>query len=381
MQIHSENPFWRFSQWLVLAMFFAALATVALPSTEAVAQSSGDTTAEQGPTAGEVPGGVLGGDSDSDYWRKVRSGAPGSITIPNQNAAILIQSEGDNWRAWRNGPLTTWGAWLMLGTIVVLALFFALRGRIRIEAGPKGVTVERFNGLERFAHWLTASTFIILALTGLNLLYGRHIILPILGPEIFSALTIGGKWAHNFLAFPFMLGVVLIFALWLHRNVPSRVDLSWLARGGGMFVKGSHPPAAKFNAGQKLVFWAAVLGGISLSLSGLSLLFPFEFHLFSGTFAFFNIFGAGLPENLAPIQEMQLSQLWHAALALIMIAVIIAHIYIGTIGMEGAFDAMGTGRVDENWAREHHSLWLAELKGEVLPSDDRHGGSHPQPAE
>lgn len=366
---------------LVLALVLGALATVALPSAEAVAQDSGGTAAEQGPTGGEVPGAALGNASDADLWRKVRSGAPGSISIPNENAAILVQSEGDNWRAWRNGPLTTWGAWLLLGAVVVLALFFALRGRIRIEAGPKGVTVERFNALERFAHWLIASTFIVLALSGLNLLYGRHVLLPILGPEIFSALTVGGKWAHNFLAFPFMLGIVIIFLLWIRHNLPSRRDLAWLAKGGGMFVKGSHPPAAKFNAGQKLIFWVVVLGGISVSLSGLALLFPFEFRLFSGTFSFLNIFGAGLPENLAPVQEMQLSQLWHAALALILIAVIIAHIYIGTIGMEGAFDAMGTGRVDENWAREHHSLWVAELKGEPQPSGEHHGGSRPHPAE
>jgi formate dehydrogenase subunit gamma len=309
---------------------------------------------------GRVPGAALGNTSDSDFWRAIRQGGQGMVSIPNEQAGVLIQSEGENWRAIRNGPLSTYGVWAMLGMIALLALFFALRGRVRIEHGRSGRVIERFNGVERFAHWLTAVSFVVLALTGLNILYGRYVLLPILGPEIFSALTLGGKYAHNFLAFAFMAGLVLIFLFWVRDNIPNLSDAKWIAKGGGILTKGTHPPAKRFNAGQKIVFWLVILGGLSISLSGIALLFPFEFSMFSKTFAFLNLFGFDLPTNLAPIQEMQLSQVWHATVGLLLVVVIIAHIYIGTIGMEGAFDAMGTGMVDENWAREHHDLWVEE---------------------
>lgn len=345
---------------IVAAAVTLAGAAVVSP---ALAQSAGTAPAADGPTGGTVPGNVLGNQADADLWRAIRQGERGSVSIPNAQAGVLIQSEGDNWRAVRNGPLTVYGAWLMLGIVIVLALFFALRGRIRIDAGPSGTTIERFNMLERTAHWITATSFIVLALTGLNILYGRHVLLPILGPDIFAAITLWGKYAHNFLAFAFMVGVVMIFFLWVRHNIPNKMDLKWLAVGGGLFKKGVHPPAGKFNAGQKLIFWSVVLGGISISLSGLALLFPFEFDLFSKTFAFLNIFGFDLPTNLAPIQEMQLSQLWHGIVALVLIAIIIGHIYIGSLGMEGAFEAMGSGQVDLNWAKEHHASWVDEVRG------------------
>ena len=177
----------------------------------------------------------------------------------------------------------------------------------------------------------------------------------------------------------------MMLVLWLRHNIPNRYDLIWLSKAGGLFTKGVHPPSKKFNAGQKVIFWVVVLGGFSISLSGISLLFPFEFKMFEGTYALLNVFGAGLPETLTPMQEMQLSQLWHTIVGLFLIAVVLAHIYIGSVGMEGAFAAMGSGQVDENWAREHHNLWMAELKGEPMPDLGGHGGGHgdgkPQPAE
>ena len=350
-----------FSLFFGLVLLLAALAAVTAPTSSAWGQSADQTTAES-PTGGNVPGNVLGNAADSDFWRAIRQGEAGQVSIPDAQAGRLIQSEGDNWRAVRNGPLTVYGAWAMLGVVAIIALFFAIRGRIRIDAGPSGTTIERFNMLERTAHWITATSFVILALTGLNILYGRHVLLPILGPEIFSAITIAGKYAHNFLSFAFMVGVVLIFFLWVGRNIPGKRDLHWLAVGGGLFKKGVHPPAGKFNAGQKLIFWSVVLGGVSISISGLALLFPFQFALFGGTFEVLNIFGLGLPTDLTMMQEMQLSQLWHGIVALILTAIVIGHIYIGSLGMEGAFEAMGTGQVDLNWAKEHHSLWVNEVR-------------------
>ncbi|MFQ5954760.1 MAG: formate dehydrogenase subunit gamma [Kiloniellales bacterium] len=303
----------------------------------------------------------------------MRQGVTGTVSLPDQQAGVLIQSEGDNWRAWRNGPMSVYGGWLLLAICVVVAVFFGLRGRIRTEAGFSGRTVERFNFIERFTHWLTATSFIVLALTGLNVLYGRYVLKPVIGADAFSAVTLAGKYAHNYIAFPFMLGVVMMLVLWVRHNFPNRYDFIWLAKGGGMFMKGVHPPAKKFNAGQKIVFWVVILGGILVSLSGISLLFPFQIPMFAKTFELLNLVGFDLPTALTPMADMQLSQLWHGIVALVFIAIIIAHIYIGSLGMEGAFDAMGTGMVDENWAREHHNIWAAEVKGEPVGGGGGHG--------
>ncbi|MDJ0946517.1 MAG: formate dehydrogenase subunit gamma [Kiloniellales bacterium] len=369
----------RLAAFLVLGL--ALLAAAALSPEAALAQATRGDVAQETPTGGNIPGNSLGSASDTEIWRQVRRGVQGTVSIPDPNAAQLIQSQGESWRAWRNGPLSTVGGWAMLGMVILLALFFALRGRIKIDAGPAGRTVERFNAIERFAHWLTAVSFIVLAITGLNLLYGRYVLLPIIGADVFSDLTSAGKYAHNFIAFAFMLGVVMMVVLWIRHNIPNRYDLIWLSKAGGLFAKGVHPPSKKFNAGQKVIFWVVVLGGISISLSGIALLFPFEFKFFEGTYAVLNVFGAGLPETLTPMQEMQLSQLWHTVVGLFLTAVILAHIYIGSVGMEGAFAAMGSGMVDENWAREHHNLWMAELKGEPMPDIGGHGDGKPQPAE
>lgn len=287
------------------------------------------------------------GGNNAEMWRGVRQGMQGYVSIPNKQAGVLIQSEGEIWRHWHNGPIPTYGSWLLLATIVVLALFFAIRGRLRIEAGASGRLVDRFGGFERFVHWMTATSFIVLALTGLITLYGRYVLLPVMGPEAFSSLAGASKQAHNFISFAFSLGVVLMFILWVRHNLPTRADLTWLARGGGFFRKGSHPPAYKFNAGQKLVFWAVVILGTIISVSGFMLMFPFY---------------------IADMHGMQTAQIGHGIVGLLMIAMIIGHIYIGTIGMEGAFDAMGSGKVDENWAREHHGLWVAEMKGKGAPA-------------
>jgi formate dehydrogenase subunit gamma len=341
----------------------------------------GSAQAQQGtPTveSGAVPGGTLGSTSDSEFWREIRKGATGTVSIPDKKAGILVQSEGETFRAVRNGPISTYGAWALLGIIILLALFFALRGRIKIEGGPSPRRIERFNGFERFAHWLMASTFVVLALTGLNMLYGRYILPPLIGQDSFALVTWWGKWAHNYLAFGFMVALVLAFVLWVWHNIPNRYDFIWLAKGGGLFSKHSHPPAKKFNAGQKLIFWIVMLGGLSISLSGIALLFPFQTHMFSGTFVALNVIGLNLPTDLAPIQEQQLALVWHGAVGLGLIVVILAHIYIGTIGMEGSFDAMGSGDVDENWAREHHSVWVAEQQAKSASSADAQGAATAQ---
>ncbi|MEO1027401.1 MAG: cytochrome b/b6 domain-containing protein, partial [Pseudomonadota bacterium] len=181
---------------------------------------------------------------------------------------------------------------------------------------------------------------LVLGATGLITLFGRKVIIPLLGHDAFAPIATASKWVHNNVAWPFMLALVLIFVMWVWHNLPSRSDLKWLAQGGGIFTK-SHPPAKKFNAGQKVIFWSVVVLGGSISASGLALLFPFELNMFAPTFAKLNAIGlpqavgyGELPTVLAPHEEMQLATLWHAIVSFVLIAIIFAHIYIGSIGME-----------------------------------------------
>lgn len=316
--------------------------------------------------------GTLGGVSDSDMWRSIRfDKADVNSSSRSPAATTLMQDGGMKWLEFRAGPLRTYGGWLILGMIGLLAVFYLLRGRIMIDGDKTGMTITRFSALERFGHWMLAGSFIVLGLTGLMLLFGRIAIIPLLGHEAFAPMMIAGKWAHNNLAWPFMLGLALVTVFWIAHNIPNKHDLKWIAVGGGLFSKGVHPPAKKFNAGQKLIFWSVVLLGVSISVSGLSLLFPFQFHLFGPTFGKLNALGIpqaiGLGElstDLSTYAEMQLSQLWHGIIAFVFMAIIIAHIYIGSVGMEGAFDAMGSGEVEVQWAKEHHGLWYEEVTGE-----------------
>ena len=347
----------------------------ALPRSNVPSRASVPTNISEG----KVPGGSLGNRSNSEMWRAIRQGISGTVSIPDKKAGQLVQSEGDNFRSWKNGPLANWGAWGMAGTIGLLLLFFLIRGRVRIDAGRCGRTVTRFGDFERMGHWLLAISFIILAVTGLNVSYGKYVIMPVLGKPAFAAITELGKWLHNYVAFAFMAGLVMIFLAWVKDNLPSRYDFIWVAKGGGLFAKGVHPPAKKFNFGQKVIFWLVILGGASLALSGIALLFPFQTAMFAKTFVILNAIGFNLPTELSPLQEMQIATLWHSGVALILIGVIFAHIYIGTLGMEGAFDAMGSGEVDENWAKEHHSVWFEETA--KATSSESSENPKPTPAE
>lgn len=315
--------------------------------------------------------GTLGGVSDPELWRQLRySTAEMKTSSGGEIGKVLVQDGGMRWLEFRAGPLRHYGGWLLLGTIGALVVFFVLRGRIKIDGDKTGRTVTRFKSVERFGHWLLAGSFIVLGITGLLSLFGRLIIAPYLGKVPNAVLLDLGKWLHNVVAWAFIVGLVMIIVMWVVHNIPNRSDLTWLRQFGGI-IGSAHPPAKKFNAGQKLIFWSVVLFGASISLSGVSLLFPYELPLFAKTFGILNatglseLMGLGvLPVDLAPQEEMQLAQAWHAILAFVLMAIIIAHIYIGSVGMEGAYDAMGSGEVDEAWAKQHHSIWLEEVQGQ-----------------
>jgi formate dehydrogenase subunit gamma len=264
----------------------------------------------------------------------------GRCTLPDQKACTIEQPAGRDWRHFHEVTLRWIGGIVILGILAVLVIFYLWRGMVRIESGRSGRTIVRFNASERFVHWMTATCFIILAISGLNITFGRPLLLPLMSPEVFTAWSEWAKYAHNYLSFPFTLGVILIFFMWIAGNIPNRVDVEWFRRGGGM-VGHDHPPAYRFNGGQKMIYWIVVVGGSAVAVSGYVLMFPF--------------YGTG-------IQNMQAAEIVHSVVAMLFVAAMLGHIYIGTLGMEGAFEAMGTGTVDLNWAKEHHSLWLEEEK-------------------
>jgi len=278
----------------------------------------------------------------------------GRVSIPDERSSILMQPAGREWREFRIVTLPWIGALVVLGMLAILVIFYLSRGMIRLESGRSGRTIVRFNTFERFVHWMTATCFIVLALSGLNVTFGRPLLLPLIGPDAFSEWSQWAKYAHNFLSFPFTIGVVLIFLMWIGGNIPNRRDVDWIKRGGGL-VGHDHPPASRFNAGQKAIYWIVVIGGVLVAASGYQLMFPFY---------------------LTGIEGMQLAQIVHSIIAVLFVAAMLAHIYIGTIGMEGAFEAMGTGAVDANWAREHHSLWFEDQQNARKGSDD----ARPRPA-
>jgi formate dehydrogenase subunit gamma len=269
----------------------------------------------------------------------------GRCTIPDQKACTIEQPAGRDWRHFHEVTLRWIGAIAIIGVLVLLLLFYLIRGTVRLESGRSGSVLVRFSAFARLVHWMTAACFIVLAISGLNVTFGKPLLLPYVGPEAFATWSQWAKYAHNYLSFPFTLGVVLLFLMWLPWNFPTRVDVEWLREGGGI-IGHRHPPAARFNAGQKIIYWLQILAGGALALTGYLLIFPFY-----GT----------------DIANMQLAEIIHGITAVLFIAVIIGHIYIGTIGMEGAFEGMWDGTVDANWAKEHHSLWAEKeaAKGRI----------------
>jgi formate dehydrogenase subunit gamma len=258
----------------------------------------------------------------------------GECTLQDKKACTLEQSRGRDWRYWYQGPLRIVGGLAILGMIAVVIAFYFVRGSVKIAHGRSGRAMVRFSAFERIVHWLATTCFIILALSGLNLTFGKVLLLPMIGPEVFSTIERWGKYAHNYLSFPFTLSVILIFLMWIRWNIPNRLDIRWMMEGGGFGEK--HPPADLFNAGQKSIYWVVVLGGALVAATGYVLMFPFWVT---------GIFG------------MQIDQLVHALVALLYIAAMVFHVYMGTVGEEGAFEGMWDGTVDEEWAKQHHSIW------------------------
>jgi formate dehydrogenase, gamma subunit len=274
----------------------------------------------------------------ANYWRAVREGLTGYTAVTGQETNVLINNAGQNWRQLRNGLIVNYGGWFLAFALLAIGVFYTLRGQIKLTHGRLGQTIPRWSLPERVMHWSVASLFIILAVTGLSLLFGRAVLIPVMGPAGFATWAEVAKNLHNYLGPVFAIGVLLIILSWIRFNLPSKVDWPWFKQGGGI-IGSAHPSAGRANAGEKVWFWLICSVGVAVIISGFVLDFP----------------------NFGQNREsMAIANLIHSALAILWIGVFFGHVYIGTLGTEGAFEGMTRGRVDVNWARQHHDLWYEE---------------------
>ena len=297
----------------------------------------------------------------ADYWRKVREGISGYTAVSGQETNVLIQGAGQNWRQLRNGPVATLTAGLIAATVFALGVFFVWRGKVKLSAPRTGQKVPRWSIIERVLHWYTALLFVGLAATGLSLMFGRAVLIPLIGHENFAVYAEYGKLIHNYAGPLFMVGLFLMIVVWLHDNIPNKIDIQWFKDFGGL-VGTKHPSAERMNGGEKAWFWLLSVAGIGVSVSGLALDFP----------------------NLGTDRVfLQLSHLVHTITAGLLIAGALGHIYIGTIGTEGAFEGMISGEVDFTWAEQHHDLWFQEIKAQttrVIAEPGEDSETRPEPS-
>ncbi len=320
---------------LALAMFAAA----------GIAQAQGGTQQQRGI---DQPG------NNAPVWRDVRKeGQEHTTSIKGRETGVLVQSAGETWRQIRNGPVTFYGGWLVvLVVIAIAAIYFAL-GPVKLHDRPTGRLIERFTLAERWAHWVMGISFVVLGLSGLIILFGKHVLLPVIGYTLFAWLTSLAKNLHNFVAPLFTVSLVVFIVMFVKDNFPKLHDFTWFAKAPGFFA-GKHVPSGRFNGGEKAWFWGGVVViSITLVVSGAILLFP----------------------NFDQVRStMQQASIVHMIAAVLVIAAAIGHIYMGTVGVEGAYQAMREGHVDETWAREHHEYWYNEVKGGAKSSP---GGAVP----
>ncbi|UCC15318.1 MAG: formate dehydrogenase subunit gamma [Gammaproteobacteria bacterium] len=293
----------------------------------------------------------------ADYWREVRGGVAGYSAVTGQETGVLIQNGGQNWRQVRNGPVATYGAWVILAIIAALAVYHLLTGGYKMGERT-GRKILRWPSIDRALHWYTAILFIILAITGLSLLWGRAVLIPVLGKEGFAAWAGLAKPLHDYLALFFTAGFVVALLKWMHHNWFKSYDMEWLLKGGG-YLGGGHPPAGFANAGHKLLYWTLVFAGGAMVVSGLFLLFP----------------------NWGTERAgMQLANSIHGITSLICVGFICLHIYLATIGSEGSLEGMLHGYVDEQYAKNHHPLWYEEVMAGEGQAESVGGAPSPAPA-
>ena len=357
-----RRRYWRITLASVVLMVVAAMA---LPLIGYVYVGVSDVHAQGGGAEDTNP--------RANYWRAVREGQPGSgagggsyssVTgrpMPdsdalwlNREADSLIGGGGQNWRQIRNRVIAVYGGWILFGLIVVMLHFYAIRGKIKLEDGRSGERILRWTAWERFVHWTTAASFLVLAVTGLSLLFGRSILIPIMGPEGFAVWAAMAMYLHELVGpWIFTPAVAILLSMWLVHNLPEKGDLQWWLKGGGIVGK-SHPSSGRVNSGEKLWFWFIATVGVACIVTGVILAFPIEWGQTRST--------------------MQLSNVIHGVAALLWIGFWMGHAYIGTVGTEGALEGMATGYVDANWAKQHHDRWYEEVADTAEPAAEKPAG-------
>jgi formate dehydrogenase subunit gamma len=322
---------------LALPLAAAAQAPTTAPTKDAGNVPAAPQVMAPKPAAGST---AVPGWNNPPAW-DTASERPQYASVPGIDTNRLIQGAGREWREFRNGPLTQLGGWLLVGVLALIVVFYLVKGPMKLHGAPTGRLIERFNAVERASHWVMAVSFTFLALTGIVILFGKHIILPWLGYTGFSWLTIVSKNIHNFVGPLFIFSLVVMFLIYVKDNMIGGQDFTWLSKLGGM-LSGQEVPSGRFNGGEKMWFWLGlvVLGAV-VSVTGLILDFP----------------------NWNQGREaMQQANVIHAIAAILFMAASLGHIYMGTVGVAGAYRAMADGYVDETWAKEHHALWYEDIK-------------------
>ena len=365
---------------LSLALLLVLLGGPALAQTQALAAASAPAAADAGgiksqnimevkPDASADPGYAKQTNAEREkvqpgnnapMWRQVGAGATGFTSLPTPEAGNLIQpfvqypgstltNAGEAWRQVRNNWIIPYGAAVMLIVLGAIAIFYWRKGSLPLHGAETGRKIERFTPLERSSHWANAIAFCILAVSGLVMAFGKFVVLPVVGATLFGWLTFALKNAHNFAGPVFAVSLVVVIITFARDNLPRAEDLRWLVHGGGLFG-GKEIASHRFNAGEEVLFWAGVfLLGLVVVGSGL-------------------VLDKLLPSLVYERGTMQIAHMVHAAAAMLMMAMFLGHIYMGTIGMQGAYKAMRTGYVDETWAKEHHELWLDDIQSGKIPA-------------
>ena len=311
--------------------------------------------------------------NNAPFWRGVKNSGiqPGYSSLPGAEKGVLIQpfvdypgstltTAGEAWRQVRNQVIIPYGGALLLIVLLAIGIFYFTRGPIGGHESETGRKIERFTPLERATHWTVAISFAVLGISGIVMAFGKFFLLPIMGGVLFGWLTYALKTAHNFAGPLFVVGLLVMLVTYARDNLPRAADVAWLARAGGM-LGGKEMPSHRFNGGEKLLFWGGVLVlGLIVSVSGLFL-------------------DQLVPGFLFTRGEMQVAHMVHGAASMVMMAMFIGHIYMGTVGVKGAYGAMRTGYVDEAWAREHHALWAEDVRAGRIPAQRSGPSSAPPP--
>jgi formate dehydrogenase subunit gamma len=306
--------------------------------------------------------------NNAPVWREVQSGQPNYTSLPGRETNVLIQpsarfpgqphrsTAGEAWRQFRNGPVTFYGGWLVVIVLLAIAGLYFAKGPVKLKHGLSGRKILRFTLNERVIHWSVAISFCILGLSGLLMLFGKYVLLPIIGYTLFGWLTALGKNLHNFVAPFFIVSVLAMIVVYVRDNFPRWYDLRWMVRAWAFFFKNEEVPSGRYNGGEKVWFWIGVVGlSVVVSWTGVVLLFP------------------NFDQTRAVMQD---AWGWHAVAALAYIAAALGHIYMGTIGVEHTYENMRHGYADENWAKEHHRYWYED----VVKSGRHEGAGGAMPA-